>query len=101
MRKIIYSLLFCGLALSASAQDTEGQQIGVYQQAEDNYDIGRLDTARVQLLNNIQYFKGNVLQSAYRLLALCDIASDNDTEAERYVKQLLDENPYYSTTLND
>ena len=46
MRKIIYSLLFCGLALSASAQDTEGQQIGVYQQAEDNYDIGRLDTAR-------------------------------------------------------
>jgi hypothetical protein len=29
MRKIIYSLLFCGLALSASAQDTEGQQIEI------------------------------------------------------------------------
>ena len=101
MRKIIYSLLFCGLALSASAQDTEGQQIGVYQQAEDDYDIGRIDTARVPLLNNIPYFQGNVLQSAYRLLALCDIATDNDTEAERYVKALLDENPYYSTTLND
>ena len=101
MRKIIYSLLFCGLTLNASAQDTEGQQIGVYQQAEDNYDIGRLDTARVQLLNNIHHFKGNVLQSAYRLLALCDIDTDNDTEAERYVKALLDENPYYSTTIND
>jgi len=101
MRKIIYSLLFCGLTLNASAQDTEGQQIGVYQQAEDNYDIGRLDTARVQLFNNIHHFKGNVLQSAYRLLALCDIATDNDTEAERYVKALLDENPYYSTTIND
>ena len=101
MKKIIYSLLFCGLALSASAQDTEGQQIGVYQQAEDDYDIGRIDTARVQLLNHISDFRGNVLQSAYRLLALCSIASDNDTEAEGYVKKLLDENPYYSTTLND
>lgn len=101
MRKIIYSLLLCCFTLGAQAQNTDDQIIGIYQQAEENYDIGRLDTAREQLLKNINSFTGNVLQSAYRLLALCCLGADEDRQAEEYVKNLLDQNPYYSTTLSD
>ena len=101
MRRVMYILLLCCSPLLAIAQSSEEKFLDIYQQAEENYDIGRLETAQSQLLDHIGSFSGNVLQSSYRLLALCCIGMDDEKQAEKYVRLLLDQNPYYSTTLND
>ena len=96
---IIYIVACC--TLSVQAQNTEEQLRSIYESAEENYNIGRLEEAQQQLNSKLAFFPNSLLQSAYRLLALCSLGLDDNDKAEEYTKMLLEENPYYSTTIND
>lgn len=102
MRKAIFILLsLMGGFCTSYAQESNEQYRSIYDQAEENYNIGRLDEADSLLTRSIKNFNGNLLQSAYRLLALCNLGNDKQEEAEEYIRILLQENPYYSPSSND
>ena len=92
----IVSILYC---IPASAQDSNMRQ--VYEQAEEAYSIGRIEQAMALLNNNIDNFQGGLKQSAYRLMALCNLGMDKTVEAENYAKELLKLAPYYSPSAQD
>ncbi|MBR0259037.1 MAG: TonB-dependent receptor plug domain-containing protein, partial [Prevotella sp.] len=73
----------------------------IYDQAEQDYNIGRIEEARKALVDNLSDFPISLQLSAYRILSLCALGLDDNDEAERYVRMILDVNPYYSTTLSD
>ena len=103
LRHIIRSLIFLLALLCAIMGQAQvaTQSQSTYEEAEKEFEIGHIDQA-IQLLDqNLQSYKGTLLVSAYRLLALCHLAQDNQQEATRYVSLLLKENPYYSVSLND
>lgn len=79
-----------------SAQDDENRLRQIYIQAEEEYQVGRLDQALKLLQENISRFDGNQRQSACRLIALCYLAQDNEEKSEFYARRLLDMNPYYT-----
>ncbi len=87
------------LACPLLAQDAELRQI--YNEAENAYQIGRIEQAKTLLENHISQFKGTLRQSAYRLLVLCDFGMDNVAEAEKFTELLLSENPYYTPSPQD
>ena len=72
-----------------------------FAQAESEYQIGRIDNAITIVNANVSHYDGTLKSGAYRLLALCYLAQDNIEEANRYVDLLLQEDPYYSITVND
>lgn len=72
-----------------------------YVEAENAYNIGRLERVVELLDQNINSIKGTLKQSAYRLLALAKLGLDENEDAERYVSLLLQENPYYSSVPED
>ena len=61
----------------------------VYTQAEEEYQVGRLEQALELLQSNISHFEGNLKQNAYRLLALCYLSEDQNEEARHYAEQLV------------
>ena len=99
--KALFLLWLSFNALSLTAQNTDEQDRSIYEAAETNYNIGRIEEAQKLLSSNVKNFSGSIRQSAYRLLSLCALGLDNESEAEEYVHKLLKENPYYSTTLDD
>lgn len=101
LRRHFFILLLASSHMSLlpiHAQDNSDRQI--YQQAESNYKIGRIDLAREQLLSNLGAMRA-MKESAYRLLALCYLGQDNVEEAERYSAMLLNEFPYYTVSPQD
>ncbi len=93
---VIYILVALLTPLHVEAQDNnESRQI--YLQAEEEYQVGRLEQALKLLQTNINDFDGNLKQNAYRLIALCYLAQDNTSQTETYAKLLLQENPYYTS----
>ena len=101
MKFILPFYLFTLLPFAGYAQSTEEHYRAIYDEAEQNYSIGRLDEARQSLKEHLKDFPVSLRTSAYRILSLCCIGQDDEMEAEYYARQLLDENPYYSTTLSD
>ena len=99
MRRLIHTIILLCFLLPAVAQDNTSLQL--YEEAESEYNIGRIDQAITLLTENLGKFKGNVKQSAYRLLSLCHLGNDNNLEAERYAVMLLGEDPYYSASPRD
>ena len=98
--RFLFLLLLVVCATTGQAQE-EVQSQSSYEEAEKEYQIGHIDRA-IQLLDqNLFLYDGTLLVSAYRLLALCHLAQDNEQMASQYVALILKENPYYSTTLND
>ena len=93
--------LFILLPFAGYAQNAEERYRAIYDQAEHDYNIGRLDEARQSLKEHLKDFPITLRTSAYRILSLCCIGQDDEFEAENYARLLLDENPYYSTTLSD
>jgi iron complex outermembrane receptor protein len=87
--------------LTGLAQNAEEQYRKIYDTAERDYKIGRIEQAESLLKQNLRGFPMTLRQSAYRLLSMCCLSTDRINEAQSYVKMLLDENPYYSTTLSD
>lgn len=98
--RLLSIILYLCVGIVSSAQETEKNR-SIYEEAADNYAIGRLEQAQKLLDDNIKNFHGNMLESAYRLLALCCLGLDKQNEAEGYTRQLLNANPYYSTTVSD
>jgi len=68
-----------------------------YSQAEEDYKIGRLDQCIDELKSHVTLYRGTLLQNAYRMLALCYLAKDNQQLTEHYARELLQVNPYYSS----
>ena len=95
----LVGLAFC--TFSIFAQNVDEQLRSIYDAAAASYETGRIEQAQELLSSNVKKFSGNLRQSAYRLLSLCALAMDNNEAAEDYARQLLRENPYYSTTLGD
>ena len=88
-------MVLCLSALCAHAQENTSRQI--YQQAESEYGIGRIDQAIQLLQGHLDDFEGNLKQSAYRLLALCYLSEDRDDEARCYAEKLVKLNNYYNS----
>ena len=84
---------------SVKAQDNSVRQI--YSQAESDYETGRVEQALSTLQANIAIFKGNLQQSAYRLMALCLLSLDENEKAEDCTRRLLDYDPYFTPSSQD
>ena len=98
-RRILTSAAAALLALSMTAQENDARSI--YNRAEEDYHIGRFEEARDLLKEHLSDFKGNILESAYRLMSLCYLADDHNEEAERYAGMLLTQSPYYTVSAQD
>lgn len=102
MRNAIYISLFYFLStvsLLAQQLDLNGRQL--YLQAENEYQIGHIDSAIHVLETNMPFYKGPLKISVCRLLALCFLANDEIDKANICIDQLLAEDPYYSISLQD
>lgn len=97
---LILSFLIVTIGI-ATAQEEATQQRDIYREAEELYLIGRLEEAQQLLTDNMGSFNTQTRESVYRLLTLCSIGLDNEEQAGKYVHRLLEENPYYTTTLQD
>lgn len=98
-------LLLCFILLSfcspkVFAQE-ENQLRKTYMEAEDEYKIGHFDSAMGILSQNISHFSVTLKTSAFRLMALCKLGQDDSRGAEKYVSQMLKDDPYYNVTLLD
>ena len=80
---------------------SEEQARSIYERAEWSYSIGRIEEAQLMLGDHLKSFSGSLRQSAYRLLSLCSLGLDDESGAEVSARKLLEERPYYSTTLGD
>lgn len=84
--------------LSASAQENSPRQI--YEQAEEAYQIGRIEEAKKMLEGCVQSLGDGQRLGGYRLLSLCCLALDEPQEAHHYAELVLKENPYYTPTID-
>ena len=84
--------------LPASAQDTSPRQI--YEQAEAEYQIGRIQIAKNMLEGCVHNLSSSNRLSGYRLLSLCCLALDDFEGARMYAGLVLQENPYYTPTID-
>ena len=98
-RVLLVLFLLSASCLITIAQERTLRQI--YNQAEEEYNIGRIDLATTTLLDNINNFQGNLLQSSLRLLVLCWLGLDEIEKAEEWTAKLLAEDPYYTASPQD
>ncbi len=102
MRKYLYIIILLCFSIPCSfAQSTAEDYRNIYDTAVGDYEIGRLEQAEKCLRENLDRFPVNLRQGACRILSLCYLELDRNEDAEVYAKQILKENPYYSTTLSD
>ncbi len=101
IKRLYLIILLCFSIQLSFAQTNEEEYRSIYDNAEKEFDIGRLEQAEEILRENIKNFSLSLRQSAYRMLSICYLEMDRNEDAEQSVKQLLIENPYYSTTLSD
>ena len=99
MRILIILLFLCASSLNAIAQESFLRQ--VYTQAENDYNLGRIEQASTALLNNMKAFQGNLRESSLRLLVLCWLGLDETEKAEEWTAKLLAEDPYYTASSQD
>ncbi len=97
IRLFILLMMFSSVVF---AQD-DNQLRKTYQDAEEQYKIGHFDSAVGLLNENISHYKGTLKTSAFRLLAICRLAQDNNGEAQKYISQMLKDDPYYNVTIQD
>ena len=72
----------------------------ILSEAEEAYQIGKVEDAKRLLENNIQNLNNNLRLRGYRLLSLCCLALDQSQEARVYAERMLNEDPYYSPTVD-
>jgi len=94
---ILSALLLFSMPLEA--QNDYARQI--YDQALDEYQLGRIEEARELLKENLKGFNESMKKNCYRLLSICSLALDEDEEAQKYAAMLLSEDPYFSPSLDD
>ena len=94
MRQRLYLIILWAMATVLTVNAQESNVRLIYDQAENDYQIGRIEQAMDLLQDNMASFSGNLKVSVYRLLSLCNLGLDNFEEAERYANLLLKEDPY-------
>ena len=99
MRILIILLILCASNLKAFAQESSLRQ--VYTQAENDYNLGRIEQASTALLDHMKAFQGNLRESSIRLLVLCWLGLDETEKAEEWTARLLTEDPYYTASSQD
>ena len=99
MRILITLLLLCASCHNVIAQESSLRQ--AYSQAEDDYNLGRIEQASNILLDNMKEFQGNLRQSSIRLLVLCWLGLDEMEKAEEWTAKLLADDPYYTASSQD
>ena len=92
-------LLIVGTCVAHAQIDTKMRDL--YTQAENDYQIGRIEQARDVLLQHLSTFHGNLRQNALRLIALSYLARFDMAQTEQYARLLLQENPYYTPLAGD
>ena len=100
-RRLFHIILIAGLLLTTAPVSAQESLRQIYNQAENEYGIGRIEQALSLLQNNIQDFNGNLLESAYRLMALCWLSLDENDRAEQATRRLLNADPYYTASSQD
>ena len=101
-RRLYHIIIYVGLMLfpvPLNAQVSNDRLI--YDEAEAEYKIGRIEQAKTLLLDNVAFFNDDLKESAYRLLTLCYLGEDNTEEAEKTASLLLQQAPYYTATPQD
>src|SRR5574344_284830 len=99
MRIRLFILLMMFSSVTFAQDDTQLRK--TYQDAEEEYKIGHFEAAAGLLNKNIGHYRGTLKTSAFRLIALCLLAQDNNKEAEKYVSLMLKDDPYYNVTIQD
>lgn len=99
IRTHLIILIATVLCLPIQAQDNDMRLL--YNEAEEAYTIGRVEQAKTLVQDHIRSFQGNLKVNGYKLLALCCLALDEPETAEMYAAALLDEDPYFSPSLQD
>ena len=103
MRDCIRVFLILALLLSSTGMQAQDdiQLRQIYSQAESDLKTGRTEEARDTLLLHLSAFKGTLKRDALRIIAMSCISDYDEQKAEEYVKMMLDEDPYYSVSIND
>jgi len=101
MKLKLYLIIYILSLVLASANAQEKSLRQIYNQAENDYEIGRVEQALTLLQDNIKDFSGNLQQSAFRLMAICWLSLDENEKAEQCTRSLLNYDPYYTTSSQD
>ena len=102
MRKRFYIFLMIIVAcvgMAHAQDDTKMREI--YTQAENDFQIGRIEQARNTLLQHLKSFQGNERQNALRLIALSYLEEFDTEQTEKYATLMLQDNPYYTVSPQD
>ena len=97
IRTYLILIIAVWFSLPMAAQDDSRQ---LYIQAEENYNMGRIEEAKRMLENNIGSIPSSYRLRTYRLLSLCSLALDQEVEAEEYAEKMLAEDPHYTPTID-
>ena len=104
MRRSLYLILYIITVLTLTVSTARGQDNSprlIYNQAEEEYDIGQLEQAVATLGRGMNSFEGTIRQSAYRLMALCWLGLDEPGKAQEWTRRLLNDDPYYTASAQD
>lgn len=93
-------LFMCLFALTAPAQNGETGKDS-YLTAEAAYRDGQFEKAIRLLEIGMKSYDPILTPNAYRLLALCYLATDREEKAEEHARLLLRYMPYYTASLQD
>ena len=91
MNKRLYLIiLFFAITMTSVAQTEDERYRAIYDQAEQDYNIGRILEARQALTTNMNNFPLSLRLGAYRLLSLCELTLDNTDAANKAIKAIED-----------
>lgn len=99
-KRMATAIIITILAIPTFAQNQDEMK-KYYTTAENDYTLGRVDSAQAVLLTSLDKMKGNLRQGALHLLTLCALSEDNEEDALRYAQALMKENPYYTQSADD
>ncbi len=93
--------LFLFLALMPLGVMAQSDDFNIFNQAESDYAIGRIEQARQLLEENVGNFQGDLKLNAYRVLCLCCLEMGEEEEARRYIQHILSSNPFFRANDKD
>ena len=88
--------LLGGSPLQAQENSGNSNYRLLFEQADDDYEIGRFNQVLTALDKQVGKMTGSDKQRALRLMALCYLAMYETGKAEEYAEKLILENRYYS-----
>ena len=99
LTKYLLMLLIVALPSCLLAQDDA--DVRIFNQAEADYNSGRVEQALHQLKNHVGGFSGELKIHAYRMMSLCSLEMGNEEEARKYAQLILMEEPFFRASERD